>query len=353
MQTGFSTTLGEIADCVSGTLVGETTLPITGVSDIDHSGPGDVVFAESDRVVPKAETCDASAVLVPPGTDCAKPHVRVDSPRLAFALVLEMFSPPKPQRRGIHAAATVGEGLTAGEDVWVGPQAVIGDNVSLGDRTTIGPHCYLGDGVTVGEDSVINAGVCVHHDVSIGSRVIVHSGTTIGADGFGYIKEMSPPLKVPQLGTVVIEDDVELGAGVMVDRATLGATRIGAGSKIDNQVQIAHNVQIGENCLICAQTGISGSTVLEDSIVLGGQVGIGDHLTIGEGTIVGAQGGVISDLQPGSFVSGYPAGPHREKMKVEAAIKRVPELLRTIRQLLRRVDELDAEVKTLRGDRDE
>lgn len=344
MQTGFTTTLGEIASHVGGELAGDANLEITGVSSLQHAQPGDIAFAESERVLPEAAASAASALLVPVGLDCGKPCVRTGDPRLAFARVLELFSPAPPQRRGVHPTAVIGEGFTGGADVWVGPHAVVGDGVTLGDRTSLGPLCSVGDGATLGADCRLHAGVYLYHDVSLGNGVIIHSGTVVGADGFGYIKEMSPPHKIPQLGTVIIDDDVEIGANVMIDRATLGATRIGAGSKIDNQVQIAHNVQVGENCLICAQTGISGSTVLEDSIILGGQVGIGDHLTIGERSVVGAQGGVISDIPAGSFVSGYPAGPHREKMKVEAAIKRVPDLLRTIRQLMRRVDELDAQL---------
>lgn len=351
METAFKTTLGQIADHVGGEAIGDLSLVIEGISDPAHAKPGDLVFAESERVIPAVEECPAVAALVPSGLALSKPHVRVDNPRLAFARLLELFAPPFEHPTGIHPTATVGEGFLCGEKTWVGPHAVIGDHVTLGDRTVVGPQCYVGDRVSVGTDTLLYAGVCVHHDVTIGHRVILHSGAVIGADGFGYIKEMSPPLKVPQLGTVVIEDDVELGANAMVDRATLGVTRIGAGSKIDNQVQIAHNVQVGRNCLICAQTGISGSTILEDSIVLGGQVGVGDHITIGEGSVVGAQGGVISDLPRGSFVSGYPAGPHREKMKVEAAIKRVPELLRTIRQLSRRIGELEDEIQALRAER--
>jgi len=345
MQTGFKTTLGQIADHVGGEPVGDLSLLIQGISDPAHAKPGDLVFADSERVMPLIEECPATAALVPSGVTPSKPHIRTDNPRLAFARALELFAPRLEHPVGVHPTAVVGDGFQPGEGTWVGPYAVIGDNVALGDHTVIGPQCYVGDRVSIGADTLVHAGVCIHHDVTIGNRVILHSGTVIGADGFGYIKEMSPPFKVPQLGTVVIEDDVELGANAMVDRATLGVTRIGAGSKIDNQVQIAHNVQVGRNCLICAQTGISGSTVLEDSIVLGGQVGVGDHITIGEGSVVGAQGGVISDLPAGSFVSGYPAGPHREKMKVEAAIKRVPELLRTIRQLSRRVSELEAEIQ--------
>ncbi|NCO42431.1 MAG: UDP-3-O-(3-hydroxymyristoyl)glucosamine N-acyltransferase [Armatimonadetes bacterium CG_4_10_14_3_um_filter_66_18] len=352
MQSGFATTLGDLANHVGGELVGDASLLLSGIADVDHARHGDVVFVESERVLPQAENGEASAVLLPPALSSRKPFVRTGTPRLAFARAMELFAPPRPQCSGIHPSATVGKGVTLGDGVWIGPQAVLGDNVTIGARARIGPQCYVGDRASVGDDSQIHPGVYLYHDVRVGKRVIIHSGTVLGADGFGYIKEMSPPYKVPQLGTVEVEDDVELGANVMVDRATLGVTRIGAGSKIDNLVQIAHNVQVGRNCLICAQTGISGSTVLEDSIILGGQVGVGDHLTIGQGTVVGAQGGVISDLAPGSFVSGYPAGPHREKMKVEAAIKRVPDLLRTIRQLMQRVEELDAELGTLREERD-
>jgi UDP-3-O-[3-hydroxymyristoyl] glucosamine N-acyltransferase len=314
------------------------------VSVLEHAQEGDIVFVEKEKRLPEALHSPATAVIVPRNLHhLDKPGILTDHPRHAFARILQLLSEATPARQGIDPTVRMGTNVTLGQDVSIGAYTIVGSNVKLGNRARIGPSCFIGDDASVGDDCVLHARVTLQHEVTLGNRVKIHSGCVIGADGFGYFPVNGEHQKMPQIGTVILEDDVELGANTTVDRGTFGPTRIGRGTKIDNLVQIAHNVRIGEHCILCAQTGISGSTTIGNGVVIGGQAGIGDHITIGDGTVIAARGGVISDLPPHSFVSGYPAGPHRDKMKVEAAIRRVPELLKTVRALSRTVASLSAE----------
>lgn len=335
--------LQEIADLVEGRLVGDGSIIITGVAGVEDASEGDIVFVETAKFYERALKSPASALIVsesvmPNGRAC----IVTKDPRLAFVKVLEKFASPRPHKPGVHPTAVIASSAKLAEGVSVGPYAVVEEEASIGRDTVVGAFCFIGPRVAVAEECVLHSMVCLHEGTTVERCCQIHPGTVVGADGFGYVWDNGHHRKIPQTGSVRICEGVEIGANVCIDRATFGATRIGAGSKIDNQVQIAHNVIIGRNCIICAQTGISGSTTIGDGVVLGGQVGVGDHIAIGDGVTVGAQGGVISDLAPGAVVSGYPAGPHREKMKVEAAIRRVPDLLKRVRELEKELEELRA-----------
>lgn len=344
-------TLASIAEMVGGKLVGDGDIEIQSVRGIEEAGEGDITFIDSERLLPLAERTTATALIVPETVadnfPQDRPHIIVKHPRLAFVKVLERLLPDERPEPGIHPTAIVAPSAHIGEGVTIAPYCVIEDDVIIGDGSVIGASSYVGARARVGKDCRFGHLVSVHHDVVIEDRVIIHSGAVIGADGFGYVLDGEQRRKIPQIGTVHIHSDVEIGANACIDRATFGATEVGEGTKIDNLVQVAHNVKIGKHCVICAQTGISGSTVIGNSVALGGQVGIGDHIHIGDGAVVGAQGGVISDIPPGVFYSGYPAGPHREKMRVEAACRRLPALLKEIRQMEKTIQQLQQQLQEL------
>lgn len=341
MNSTLDKTLGELAELVGGELSGDANIRITGVSGLETAQEGDIVFVENEKWIQSAIQSPATAIIAPCSASVEdKPAIVIKNPRHAFVRILQLLASKLPATEGIDPSVRMGSEVQLGEGVSIGPLTVLGNNVKIGDNACVGPLCYIGDDTAIGEGCVLHAQVTIKHEVTLGSRVILHSGCVIGTDGFGYFQESGQHQKMPQIGTVIIHEDVEIGANTTIDRGTLGPTVVGAGTKIDNLVQVAHNVQIGKHCIICAQSGVSGSTVIGDGVVLGGQVGIGDHIKIGNRVVVSGKGGVISDLPEDALVSGYPAGPHREKMKVEAAIRRVPELLKTVRELKREVEDL-------------
>jgi len=334
--------LGELAVLVGGEVVGDPSTEISGAADIADAQEGDIVFAETPKLLEEAQECRASAVIaLPEVTNSRKSLIRTANPRYAFAKVLEAFSPEIERPIGIHPTSSTGSHLTAGERLSVGFNAYIGSDVTLGDDVWIQPFAYVGDRVRLGDGCVIHPFVAIHDGVTIGNKVIIHTGSVIGSDGFGYTRIGDEHHKIPQIGTVVIGDDVEIGANVTIDRARTGKTGIGRGTKIDNLVHVAHNVSIGENCIIIAQVGVSGSVHIGDRVILAGQSGAKDHLTIGSDSIVCARAGVIGDVAPGSFVSGYPARPHKEQMRTYAALQKLPELARLVRELEKRVKALE------------
>jgi UDP-3-O-[3-hydroxymyristoyl] glucosamine N-acyltransferase len=263
------------------------------------------------------------------------PHVIVKNPQLAFAKILEVIEKDRSKDcvPGIHSTAIIAPTATLGKDVSIGPYVVIEAGAAIGDRTRVDAHTYIGSRTVIGNDCLVYPRVTIRENVVIGNRVIVHSGTVIGSDGFGFAAGETGPYKIPQIGSVELGDDVEIGANVTIDRATTGRTKIGRGTKIDNLVQIAHNVQIGEHCIIVAQVGISGSTHFGNFVTIGGQAGTVGHITVGDGATIAARSGVIGDIAPRETVSGYPARPHREAMKLQALIHRLPELFVTVKNL--------------------
>lgn len=336
-------TAREIAELVGGRLIGEPEREIMGVASLATATEREIAFVESEGHRPQAERSRAGCLIVPEGFHLSgRTLIEVAHPRRAFADVILLFHPRPRPMPGVHPTAILGEGVILGEEVSIGPYAVLEREARIGARTVIGAGVYIGARVEIGEDTLIHPHVTIYPDVRIGARVTIHSGSIIGSDGFGYFLVEGRYRKFPQVGSVIIEDDVEIGAGVCIDRGTLGATRIGRGVKIDNLVQIAHNVTIEEDTVIAAQTGIAGSSHVERGVQIGGQVGIADHVRIGRGAIIGAQAGVPSGkhIRAGEFVWGTPARPMREFKEQYAHLSRLPHLRHMVAALSEQLEAL-------------
>ena len=340
-------TLGEIAKFVHGELVGDAGLVIKGICGIKEAEEGDITFIANQKYFSLAQSTKASAIITPlevsvPG----KSVIRTSNPSLAFASTMSLFLQESiAPLKGIHPSAVIAKEAKLGKNVSIGPFAVIEANAEIGEGTTIHSGCYIGQHTKIGKNCLIYSNVCIRERVTIGSRVVIHSGTVIGSDGFGFVSIDGVHEKIPQVGVVEIEDNVEIGANVTIDRARFDKTFIGQGTKIDNLVQIAHNVHIGRNCIIVSQVGISGSVIIEDGVVLAGQVGIAGHLTIGEGAVVTAKSGVSKSIPPKTIVWGIPAKPHIHAKRVNAALQRLPEYAKLINELKKKVEELESKLK--------
>ena len=336
-------TLEAVAKTIDGTVVGDGSVEITGVAGIREAREGDLTFLANPRYESYLDQTQASAIIVSENhRSIGKPLIQNPNPYLAFLKAIRLFAGEAERPcAGVHPTAVVSEEAYVAQDASIGPYVVIERGASIGARAIVHAGCYVGARARLGDEILLYPNVTVREECVLGDRVIVHSGTVVGSDGFGFVRDGDVYRKLPQVGNVVVEDDVEIGANVTIDRATTGTTRIGAGSKIDNLVQIAHNVQVGENCIIVAQVGISGSTVLGDHVVLAGQVGIVGHIEIGDGASVGAQSGVSKSVKAGERMFGYPAMPLRQAKRIEASIRNLPELIQTVRRLKRRVDELE------------
>jgi len=308
---------------------------IKGIAKVEEAKEGEITLAVSGKFLKKAEQSNASAVIVSLKVEeFSKPIIRVKNPRLAFAQLLELFAPQKFRFTGIHTTAVIGKDVKIGKRVTVGPYSVIEDGVVLGDDVYLSSFVYLGQGVSIGKRSFFHPRVTVLYGTSIGEGVIIHSGAVIGSDGFGFVKkEDGSYYKIPQIGRVIIEDEIEIGANVAIDRATIGETRIGKGTKIDNLVHIAHNVKVGKNVAMVALVGISGSSSIGDGAVLAGQAGVTDHVNIGPGVIVAAKAGVTKDIPSNLFVSGFPARNHAKQKRIKAITYRLPKILKRIERL--------------------
>lgn len=336
-------TLRELAELLHGTLLGDGDIEITGVTNIEDATITNITFAVAPHL-DKAALSSAGAIVIPfTVTEFAKPAIRVENPRVAFMSLLKIFTPPNAVPPGIHATAIVGAGTTIGENVSILPYAVIGDHVQIGNNTIIYPHSYIGNGATVGSDSLIYANVTVGQGCRIGKRNILHSGAVIGSDGFGFITVDGHHQKVPQVGNVLIEDDVEIGANTTIDRATTGSTIVKQGTKIDNLVHLAHNVVIGENCFLVAQTGIAGSAKVGNYVTFAGQSGSAGHLIIGDHCVFAARAAAISDVPAGSFYAGFPARPHKQWLRAEASANKVPDLIKKVRDLEKRLATMEGQ----------
>jgi UDP-3-O-[3-hydroxymyristoyl] glucosamine N-acyltransferase len=343
----MSFTLEEVARRVGGTIVGDGSIVVSGVAGIRDARPGELTFLSNPKYERYLSTTAASAIIVSRAYIereelNGKPLLVADNPYGAFAQVMEIFAAPSQSvERGVHRSAVVADTAAIGDGVSIGAHAVVGDDAVIEDGAVIHPGVFVGPGVHVGADTVIHPNVTVEAGSRIGARVIVHAGSVIGSDGFGFARDGEVHLKVPQIGTVVIEDDVEIGANVCIDRATVGVTRIGRGTKIDNLVQIGHNVTIGEGSIVVAQVGVSGSAELGRGVVLAGQAGIAGHITIGDGAMVGAQSGVTKSISPGERVSGYPAQKHSLSKRLHACLQRLPDLFRRVRDMEGRLERLE------------
>jgi len=335
--------LAEIAARVGGQVVGDGGVEITGVAKIEEAREGEISFLANSKYFKFFDKSRASAVIVPLDfkNRGAKPLVLAKNPYFAFLHTVRLFYPPKSLiEKGIHDTVVIGEKTLLGENLSIGPYVVIGKNCRIGNGTVIMPTVVIGDDGIVGEDCILHAHVCLREKVVLGNKVILHNGVVVGSDGFGFALEGEKYHKIPQVGTVVIEDDVEIGANVTIDRATLGETRIKQGAKLDNLIQVGHNCTIGENTVIAAQAGLSGSTHIGKGVRIGGQVGFAGHLEVGDGAAVGAQSGVNKTIPAGTYVFGYPAKPHMEEFRIQGALKRLPKLLEEVKDLKEQIRNL-------------
>jgi UDP-3-O-[3-hydroxymyristoyl] glucosamine N-acyltransferase len=323
---------------------------ITGVATLEDAGPDDLSLVGSDAFIKQFEKTRAGAVLVQqkvkvPAAPNGTVVLTVADADLAMTRVLEMFAQPHTRpAAGIDKQSRVDPSAKLDKDVAIGAFAMVGPGCRIGRGTIIHPYAYIGQDVQIGQDCEIFPHVTIRDRITIGNRVVIHAGAAIGTDGFGYRWDGSKHAKVPQIGTVIIEDDVEIGSCACIDRAKFSATRIGTGTKIDNLVQIAHNVVIGPHCILAGQVGLAGSITLGKGVTLGGQAGLKDHITIGDGATVSACGAVLGDIEPGILVSGVPALPHRQSLREQAALRRLPDMVVQVRNLQAEIDRLKEEL---------
>lgn len=337
-------TVEEIARRLGGVLEGDGARRIASVAGVRDAGPADLAFVSQSRYEADAVASRAGAILVTKDWSraCASPLIRVDKPEVAFATAARWFAAPEPAiPAGVHPSAIVAADVVLGEGVSIGPLSVVEAGAKLGKGVVIGAQCYVGHRVAIGAGTRLYPQVSLREGCVIGERCILHNGTVVGSDGFGYdVDKQGVRTKIPQIGIVVIEDDVEIGANCTIDRARFGKTRIGKGVKIDNLVQIAHNVIIGDHAVIVAQVGIAGSTMIGDKTIIAGQSGVAGHLTIGPGTVVGARSGVTKDI-PGGYVVGFPARPQKDFALETAMVARLPQLRERVAELAKRLDEIE------------
>jgi UDP-3-O-[3-hydroxymyristoyl] glucosamine N-acyltransferase len=334
----MSFTAAELAEQLGGKVTGDGSTRLNGFAPAATARAGDLTFAENERYFEQAEQSAASAILVADSfTSQKKVLISVPNARIAFAKVLPLFFPEPTFSAGIHATAIVAPDAQIDPAAYIGPYCVVGARVRMGARSVLQGNNFVGDGCQLGEGANLFPSVTLYAQTRIGDRVRIHSGSVIGADGFGYVFDRGQHLKVPQVGNVVIQDDVEIGANVTIDRGALGSTVIGKGTKIDNLVQIAHNVVIGEHCLVVAHVGIAGSTKIGNYVRLAGQAGLAGHLKIGDRATIAAQAGVMTNIGEGETWFGSPARPDRQMKRQYIALEKLPELLRRVRNLEKRL----------------
>jgi UDP-3-O-[3-hydroxymyristoyl] glucosamine N-acyltransferase len=340
MKRKIRKSTGQIAQHLGSNLLGDSEKMITGVAPFENSSPHEITLVGDTHFLKNLDKTLAGAIIVPESFKNVEDLVArgcsifpVKNPRAAWAMVMQLFYPPSHPQWEISHSANMGKNVVLGKDPNVGPFTVICDDVKIGDRVIIYPHVYIGLGVVLGDDVTIYANVTIADGTIIGNRVIIQPGAVIGSDGFGFAPDGEKWKKIPQLGIVQIDDDVEIGASNTIDRATFGKTRIGSGVKTDNQVHIAHNVTVGENSVLVAQVGIAGSVTIGKHVILAGQAGVAEHLTIGDGAIVGPAAGVAKDVPDKAVYSGAPAQPHRHWLRVQSVVAILPELKKRILKL--------------------
>ncbi|HOV32432.1 MAG TPA: UDP-3-O-(3-hydroxymyristoyl)glucosamine N-acyltransferase [Candidatus Hydrogenedens sp.] len=337
----------QIAEWVSGTIIkGSGSVLIKGVNSIEDAQEGDLIFLRDKKYEPFLSNTCASAVLIANEPTVPIPDrltcIIVPDPEVAFLQVLKHFELPQPfVNKGIHHTAVIGENVQLDQNVAIGPYVFIGDNAKIGKNTVIFPHVYIGENCQIGEDTFIFPNVTIREATIIGSKCIIHSGVCIGTDGFGFVFDGKRWLKVPQIGRVIIGDEVEVGSNTCIDRATFGETKIGTGTKIDNLVQIGHNVKIGDNCAIAATAGIAGSATIGNCVCIGAGAGINGHITVGDGAKIGAWSGVTKSVENAAVVSGFPAVEHSRARRILIAQQYVPELLKRVKELETRIQKIE------------
>jgi len=327
-------TAAELANHLQGKVVGDAAVLLKNFAPAENARPGDVTFAENGEYFVQAENSAASAIIVGAGFESArKTLIQVANPRVGFARALELFFPETRPAVGVHPTAVIAATAQVDATAHVGPHCVIGERVRIGARAVLQGGDHVGADCRLGDDVILFPNVTLYPRTELGQRVRIHAGSVIGSDGFGYVLDGGAHLKVPQIGNVVVGDDVEIGACVTIDRGALGSTVVGRGTKIDNLVQIAHNVQIGEHCLLCSQVGIAGSTKLGNYVVLAGQVGLAGHLRIGNQVTIAAQSGVMHDIPDGAKWFGYPAQPDKDAKRQMVALRQLPGLIKRLAEL--------------------
>jgi UDP-3-O-[3-hydroxymyristoyl] glucosamine N-acyltransferase len=338
--------LRDIAERLGCRLDGDGEVEIGGVAGIEDAGAGDLTFLANPRYASALQRTHASAAILAldaPPAPCAM--LRSPTPYLAFARAVSLLTEAVRPEPGVHRLADVAGSARLGQDVSIGPFVSVGPNVSIGDRVVVLAHVTIASGASIGDDCLLHSHVSVREGVVLGRRVVVQDGAVIGADGFGFAKRPDGSYeKIPQPGLVVVEDDVEIGANTTIDRPAVGETRIRAGAKIDNLVQVAHGVQVGRDVLLCAQVGIAGSSTIGDRVVLAGQVGVAGHIEVGEDVTATAQTGIPNSVEPHTVVSGYPAIPNRDWLRASAVFKRLPELKKAIADLEARLEALEKQL---------
>ena len=337
-------TVQELAEIVGGRVVGDPGTRIERIADVSDADQNEIVYVENEKLFEAAAESKASCLIVKDGLGERFPErtvIEVANPKLAFSLIGAALHPARRREPGIHETAVVAETSDIALTAYVGPNVYVGEHTRVGPYTRLEAGVVLGANVSVGDDCVLHPNVVLYDNVSIGNRVILHAGVCLGADGFGYVRHELGYQKFPQIGTVVIEDDVELGAHTCVDRAALGRTRIGRGTKLDNMVHVGHNCDIGERVVIAAQTGISGSVVIEDDAVIGGQVGFGDHTRVLSGAVIGSKAGILPGkiVRPGVWW-GIPVQPLDDYKRINAHMNRLPQMRDEIKKLHEEIEEL-------------
>jgi len=333
-------TASDIATLVGGVLAGDGTATVRALAPLDRATAADLSFLSNARYAPLYHQTKAGAVLIAPEFESmpttAAARIVVAKPHDAMLTVLPRLYRAPRREPGVHATARLGRGVTLGSDIAIGPYAVIGDGAVVGDRSWVDAHVVIGAGAVLGTDVRLYPGVTLYSGTTLGDRVIVHAGARLGSDGFGYVFRAGVHDKIPHVGRCIIEQDVEIGANTTIDRGSIDDTVVGAGTKIDNLVQIGHNVRIGRLCLIMAQVGIAGSARIGDGVILAGQAGLGGHITVGDAARIGGQAGVFGDVPAGETWSGYPARPHRQSLRASAALLRLAGIIKKLERIAER-----------------
>ena len=342
----ISFTAEQIATVLNGIIEGDSSVEVNNFSKIEDGKPGTLTFLANPKYTHYIYTTEASIVLV--NNDFVAEHpikatlIRCFNAYASLAILLDMVEKSKPQKTGIEPMVHIASNAKLGEDVYVGAFTYIDSNVQIGNKTKIYPQVYIGENVTIGDNTIIYPGVKIYHGCSVGSNCILHAGVIVGSDGFGFAPENGAYKKIPQMGIVIIEDDVEIGANTTIDRAVMDATIIHKGVKLDNLIQIAHNVEVGENTVMAAQVGISGSTKIGKHCMFGGQVGLGGHITIGDNANIGAQAGIISNVKANAKIIGAPAMPVRDFFRSSVVFPKLPDMYKQLAKLQKEMEELKA-----------
>ena len=334
--------LNQIAELVNGEAAGDLKKLIRDVAPFEAAGEDEITFADSAKLYKNIDNTAAGAVIVPRNIKVeAKNTVGVDNPKVAFAKLMTIYHPPTRPQTGISSSAVIGNNFKCGQDVSIGPAVVIGNNVILGKGVILGPGVVIGDNVVIGDDVIIHPNVTVLEGSRLGNRIIIHAGSVIGSDGYGFAPDGERYHKIPQLGIVQIDDDVEIGACNTIDRATFGKTWIKQGVKTDNLVQIAHNVTVGENTVMVAQTAIAGSSTIGKHVAFGGKAAVGGHVHVGDNVMIGGRAGVTKSVAAGEIVSGFPQMPHRLWLRVTRLLPQLPSLKKQLSEIEKRLNKLE------------